>query len=350
LREHNWTLLAAPLGAALLILLLVALAVSGQWPGMNQMVKFTPHGLIATPLSEVTRVDIRIGQESMALSRQANHWTIDGILGAVPTELASHIDTALRLLQVSEPARVIPAEELTTESFAAFGLDPPTQLVVLGNSQGTIATINFGSLNPASTSQYVRLAGAATVHLLPRHVGNEWQVTADMARRLRGHVEPAVASRATSLLLPVSLAQVWAVEIVFAGKLTRFERDGGGNWFRHVGQHSHAGGTNVHVADPDQARVIAAALEAFDQATIEKSIAHGAAARDVTRFGLALPSLIVLVYGRDNSSALARIEFGAAADTFNRYARLAPDGDIVIVAEFEVKRLADLLKTIGAGL
>lgn len=348
-RGLNRTPLAAPLGAVLLILLLIALAVSGHWPGMRQIVKFTPKGLIAAAPTEVTRVEIRTGQDSVALRREANGWTIDGITGAVPTELASHVETALRLLHVSEPGRAILAEELASESFAEFGLDPPAELVVLGSAQETIATVNFGSLNPAGTSQYARLAGAPTVHLMPRHVGNEWQVTADMARRLRAQAGPAVASRAMSLLLPVSLAQVWAVEIVFGGKLTRFERDGAGNWFRHVGQHSHAGGTNLHVADPDQARVIGAALEAFDQTTIEKRIARGAAAHDLTQFGLALPSLIVLLYARDNSSALERIEFGTAADTFNRYARLAPDGDIVTVADFEVRRLAELLKAVGAG-
>ena len=109
---------------------------------------------------------------------------------------------------------------------------------------------------------------------MARHVGTEWQVAGDMARRLRGQAEPAVAARGTSLLLPVSIAQIWAVEIVFAGKLTRFERDSAGNWFRHVGQHSHVGSTNVHVADPAQARMIGAALEAFDETAVETRVAH----------------------------------------------------------------------------
>jgi hypothetical protein len=53
-----------------------------------------------------------------------------------------------------------------------------------------------------------------------------------------------------------------AVEIVAAGKLTRFERDSTGDWIRHTGQHSHSANANAHVADPAQARVIAAALAA----------------------------------------------------------------------------------------
>jgi hypothetical protein len=46
---------------------------------------------------------------------------------------------------------------------------------------------------------------------------------------------------------------------------------------------------------------------------------------------------------------LARLELGAAADSFDRCARLAPDGDVVTVAEFEVQRLSELLKAVGAA-
>ena len=46
---------------------------------------------------------------------------------------------------------------------------------------------------------------------------------------------------------------------------------------------------------------------------------------------------------------MARLEFGGASDSLDRYTRLAPDGEVVTVAEFEVKRLTDLLKAVGAG-
>ena len=82
-----------------------------------------------------------------------------------------------------------------------------------------------------------------------------------MARRLRAQAEPALAHRGLSLFLPVSMAQVWAVEIVAGGKLTRFERDSAGNWLRHTGQHSHTANARTHVDDQEQARIIAAALE-----------------------------------------------------------------------------------------
>jgi hypothetical protein len=210
------------------------------------------------------------------------------------------------------------------------------------------ATVNFGALNPASTSHYVRMGGAPTVYLMARHVGSEWQVVIDMARRLQGQAESPVASRGTSLLLPVSMAQVWAVEIVFAGKLTRFERDAAGSWFKHVGQHDHTAGSNAHVADPAQARIIDTALRAFDTAAVETHVGRSNPAR-LARYGLSLPTLIVLFYARDSSTALARLEFGGAADSLDRYARLAPDGAVETVAEFEVRRLTELLRAVGAG-
>ena len=193
------------------------------------MVHFAGKGLVASEPSDITQVEIRAGQESIAFRRATGGWTIDGMTEAVPAELASHIDTGLRLLHVSEPAREIAPAELTPASFAEFGLDPPASVVTLGAANGPVATVNFGVLNPVGTSQYVRVGGSPTVYLMPRHVGSEWQVAGDMARRLRAQAEPAVAHRGQSLFLPVSMAQVWAVEIVAGGKLTRFERDSAGN-------------------------------------------------------------------------------------------------------------------------
>ncbi len=351
-RRRGGPLLLAALAVGLLVALLAALVVSGRSPEFRGLVQFSPNkGLIATAPADVTLVEIRSGRESIALHRKTDGWTIDGPPGAValPAEVAAHIEFGLRFLHVSEPTREIPANELTAASFAEFGLDPPASVVTLGGPGGTVATPNFGVLNPAGTSQYVRLAGVPTIYLMPRHVGNEWQVASDMVHRLPGQIESAAPGAGASLLVPVSLAQVWAAEIVFAGKLTRFERDGAGNWFRHTGQHTHAGNANAHVADPAQARLIAASLEAFDETAIETHVARAADAAALARYGLALPPVIVMLYARDSSTALARLELGANANGFTRYARLAPDGEVVTVAEFEVGRLTELLKAVGAG-
>jgi len=351
-RKRSQSLFFAPLAAALLIVVLAVLMISGGWPEFRGLVHFARNkGLIAAAATDVTRVEIRSGRDSVALRREAGGWAIDGNGGPVvlPPEIAAHVDLGLRFIHVTEPTREIPAQELTAANFAEFGLDPPSSVVVLGAAGATVATASFGVLNPAGVAQYVRLAGAGTVYLMPRHVGSEWQLAGDMVRRLQGQLERTAANPGTSLLLPISMAQVWAVEIVYAGKLTRFERDPAGSWFRHTGQHSHASGANAHVADPAQARLIAAALEAFDQTTVENRAAPAHGEAELTRFGLALPPIIVLLYARDSSTPLARLELGTAAENFGRYARLAPNGDVVTIAEFEVQRLTELLKAVGAG-
>jgi hypothetical protein len=337
-----------PLLAALLLALLAALVISGQWPELRSKVAFAPKGLVTIAPADVRRVAIRSGSDSIALFREATGWGIEGVDGAVPAELTKHLDTALRLINVSEIAREIPASELTAASFAEFGLDPPTIVAAIEGNGGIAATVNFGALNPASTSHYVRLAGRPAVALMPRHVAEEWRLAFDIARRFRDQAAPGAASRGKDLLLPVSMAQVWAIEIVFAGKLTRFERDIDGNWFRHLGQHSHASGNISHVADPEQARIIDAALRAFDASAVETRVAP-ADPSQLARYGLNLPSLILLVFSRDSSTPLARLEFGASADPLDRYARLAPDGAVVTVAEFEMRRLTELLRAVGAG-
>ncbi|WP_156918035.1 DUF4340 domain-containing protein [Bradyrhizobium sp. Cp5.3] len=337
-----------PLLAVCLVALLGVLIASGRWPELRSKVAFAPRGLVTIAPADARRVEIRSDSGSVVLFRKAGDWTIEGLDGAVPPELKSHLETALRLVAVSEPSREIPASELTAASFADFGLDPPATVAVIEAADGSATSVNVGAPNPASTSHYVRIAGRPAVYLMPRHVGEEWRVTLDMARRLRGPTGPDASSRGKSLLLPVSMAQVWALEILFAGKLTRFERDADGNWFRHLGQHNHAAGNVVHVADPEQARVIDAALRAFDASAIETRVGP-ADPSQLARYGLNLPSLIVLVFVRDAAAPLARLEFGASADRLDRYARLAPNGAVVTVAEFEMHRLTELLRAVGAG-
>ncbi len=337
-----------PVAVTVLLLLLLALAFSGQWPELRSKLSSLPKGLLTIASNEVERVDIRSGAESVALRRLQGGWTVEGVAGALPAELVSHIDTALKLLQVSEPSRVIPAGELAAENFAAFGLDPPSEVAVLETHSAVTATVNFGTTNPARTSHYVRLGGAPTVYLMPRYLTEEWRLLFDMARRLQGKANAPIASRSADLLLPFSMAQVWAIEIVASGKLTRFERDAAGTWFRHIGQHTHTASGDVHVADPAQAMIIDAAFRGFDVAVAEARAALGDAPHPA-KYGLTLPTLIVLFYARDSSKPLARLEFGAPADRLDRYARLAPDGAVVTVAEFEPRRLTELLKAVGAG-
>ena len=150
---------------------------------------------------------------------------------------------------------------LSLASFADFGLDPPASVVTFAAAKGPPATVNFGVLNPAGTSQYVRLGGAPTVYLLPRDVGDEWQVTGDCSPLARAGRAGGGAPR-SSLFLPVSMAQIWAVEILVAGKLRASSAIAQATGSGTLG--STPTTTDGPVADPAMARIIAAALDSLD--------------------------------------------------------------------------------------
>lgn len=333
--------------AAAMVAVLGALALTGKPPGGQMLERFEPHGIIAASPPEILRVEMRWNKERLALRRTAaGSWSFDGPEAAAASrELASHLETALRFMSVSAPTRTLEPGDYRAGDIAEFGLDPPGFAVTLGTADKSVITADFGTLNPAQTSHYVRLAGQPALYLLPRHVGAEWQLAGDLAQRSR----PSSGGHAAEPLLPASLEQIWAVEIVFAGTLRRFERDSEGRWFLHVGQHSHAAGAPAHVADPAKAPLIAAALNGFGETTVETVAAHQPSREERARLGLERPMLIALLYPRDSSTPLARVEVGALADDgFSRYAQRSSDGDVLTIAADEPQRLIDLVQAVGA--
>lgn len=339
--------------AAALLALIGVLAITGKPPESNDIQRFEANGIMAAEPSHIVRVEIRLHEDCIAFRRtDGGAWAFDASGRPVPNELASHLDAALRFLHVSTPARILDPSDYRDTRFVDFGLDPPLYLVSLGSAEGSHMVADFGSLNPAGTSQYVRIVGHPTLYLMPRHIGAEWQIAADIAMRIsppaRGADQDA-ATRAVGLLLPVSVDRLGAMELVTGAKLHRFERDASGNWFLHVGQHVHSANTAAHVADPAQAKIIGAALAAFDRAQIEAVVVRHPSGSELDRYGLSRPAVVALTYARDSSTPLARIEFGGrAGDNFSRYARDA-DGNIVTVAAYEADRLIEMLKAVGAG-
>jgi hypothetical protein len=344
-----------PAAAALLVAFIAALAFTGKPPGMD-VGNFKSQGIVAASPSSIVRIELTQGKDRSVFHRlDPTSWAFDQSTAArLPDELASHLESALRFMHVSTAARTIDPAEYQGSTFADFGLDPPAYVVSLVAADHSTIVADFGTLNPSGTSQYVRLLGQPTLYLLSRYVGAEWQLTADMAKRLRPPTAgspagaPTSADRFSALFLPTSIDQVWAVEIVYGGALHRLERDSSGNWFLHVGEHTHAA-SSTHVADPSKASIIAAALEAFEQTQIETLVARHSSGGDIDRYGLNRPTVIALFYARDSSFPLARIEIGGMAeDGFSRYARLSQDGDVVQIAGYEAERLVGLLKAVGA--
>ena len=259
---------AVPAVAAVVIALIGGLALTGTRPGLPPL-QFERHGIISTPPSAIAAAEIRMGDNHVAFGRsKTGSWAFAPPNGAeIPGDLGSHLDAALQFMHVSELTRILDPNDYQGVSFTEFGLDPPAFLVSLSEPNHPTILADFGALNPTSTSQYVRIVGQSRLYLMPRHVGGEWQLTADIAKRIlppgneANDEAKAAARRSASLLLPASLERVWAVEIVFQGRLHRLERDGAGNWFLHVGQHSHSGNSPGHVADPVQAKIIATVLK-----------------------------------------------------------------------------------------
>lgn len=342
---------AFPAVGVIIVAFLGILAFTGKPPG-TKVGHYESHGIVDVPPAAVVRIELSEGRDSWAFRRvSARSWAFDQSGSTkLPDELSSRLEAALRFMHVSSPARTLEGAGDAGASLAGFKLDPPGHVVTLTTADRASVTADFGTLNPTGTSQYVRLVGQPTLYLLPRHVGGEWQLAADMAKRLSLQAGgPATGSRSTRLLLPMSIEEVWAVEIVYAGSLHRFERDSADNWFRHVGRHAHKAGGMTHFADPAKATVIAATLAAFDQTQIEAVIARHPGDDDVGRYGLDRPPIVALMYARDNASPLARVEIGAVAeDGFGRYARISRGGDVVTIAAHEAGRLIELLKAVGA--
>ena len=345
--------LAVAAASALMVALIAALALTGTSPGLPPL-QFEGHGIVSAEPAQVVATEIRSGRDRIGFRRPpGGSWSFDAPSApAVPADIASHVDLGLQFLHVSDPSRTLDPGQYQGSSFADFGLDPPTYLVSLQKTDGAATVADFGTLNPAGTAQYVRLVGQPTLYLMPRHVGSEWELTADMSKRIllpETQGSGQGTKHLADLLLPASIDRIWAVEIVFGGKLRRFERDGAGNWLLHTGQHTHEGNSNLHVADPAQARVIAAAFAGFDQTQVETVVTRHPANADLDRYGLSRPALIALMYARDNPTPVARLAIGnMSGDGFGRYARLA-NGDVVTIAAYKAAALTDLLKAVGAA-
>lgn len=346
---------AQRLGAAAVVIVIAAgfgiLSITGHTSGETELGAFEPRGVISAAPGAIVSIDIHGSKGNAGFHRSESGASLtDGGNEAVPPELAVHLHDAVTFLHASEPIRTFHADELLGSKFSKFGLDPPALRVSLTFTDGSDTVVNFGALNAASTSQYVRIVGQPLLHLLSRHVGSEWEVAYDLSQRLtpvaKGGEDVRVGKH---WLLSASIDRIWAVEIVVQGKLHRLERDAAGNWLLHQGQHDHSVGAPVHVADPAQAQTIALTFSALDQAQVEGSLPKAATGSSLQEFGLDRPKIIALFYARDNSSPLIRLEVGKMADDgFTQYAHVNRSEDVVKVASYQVNGLIDLLKNLGA--
>ena len=336
-------------GAIAMIALIGAISLTGHWP-TGEIVLPDPkvRGILAVPADQVARIQISAGAKDLVFRhRPEGGWLVNG--AETEKAVSSHIDTGLRLLNVSSPSRILKPGDYSAVQVADFGLDPPHLLVSVVAKTGKTSSVTFGETTPAQNAQYARAIGNPEVYLLPRYVGVEWELAIDMAQRLAaGTSDKNATQRSSTLLLPMSMATISTVEILENGALTRFERDPEGDWFHHVGGHIHAQGGFVHKADPKLAPLLGTELAALERASIEAVVTQHPDPDTLREFGLEHPSSIMLLYTRDSSRAVARIEFGKPTpDGLGRYARVQETDTVVTIPIYTAAHVEKLLQIAG---
>ena len=341
---HRGSNIVGLVAGCAMVALLAGIALSGRWPTDSALERPKTQGIVSLPAGQVSRIEVSAGETDLLFRRERTGWLVNG--AQTERAVSDHLDSALRMVTVTNPTRVLKPGEYTAAELADFGLDPPRLLVSLATASGQTRGITFGEPTPAQNAQYARVIGEPNLYLLSRYIGVEWQLALDMANRALPRVDPAAQSSA--FLLPVSFAVIWAVEVVENGTLTRFERDPEGDWFHHVGQHVHKPGGFVHKADPKLAPLIATELAGLERASVESVVARHPADDTLGEFGLEHPAAIMLLYTRDSSTPVARIEFGKATpDGFGRYARARETDSVVTVPGYAAAHVEKLLKLAG---
>jgi len=163
-----------PVLAALALLYLAAMVVSGAMPVQRQLVRFEAKGVLKLPPDEVKRVELSRGTRRVTLLRTGEtEWaTPDGVnIGAA----GRRVSKAVQIMHNSGPVREIEAAELSGTDPALFGLDPPRLSVKLyGGGGEPVLTARFGEFNPEGYLQYMRIDGNPRLYLMSRFVGGEW--------------------------------------------------------------------------------------------------------------------------------------------------------------------------------
>ena len=149
-----------------------------------------------------------------------------------------------------------------------------------------------------------------------------------------------------SMLMPVPIDQVGAIEVADAGTLHRFERDAGGAWFYH-GVHTGTEAAHEHATDAATAARIEAAFRAFGRTRIERRLPPGT---DPRRHGLTSPRTLVIIYRRNERQPLGQYAVGdVAPDTVSRYVDMVGGAGIVTIPGYQVDNLLSLVSAVRSA-
>lgn len=151
---------------------------------------------------------------------------------------------------------------------------------------------------------------------------------------------PAEEARNERALLPVSMFDIGAVEILSKGTLYRFERDAAGQWFYH-GIHAEAQAEHEHTVDPAAAERIDKALTGFGRTRKERDFPLNTQADE---FGVIRPEIFIMAYLPKSTQPVSRIAVGTVApDGLSRYVLPVGSTTVVTIANFHIDNLLQLI-------
>ncbi len=147
------------------------------------------------------------------------------------------------------------------------------------------------------------------------------------------------------MLLPMSIDDLGALEIFYAGNLHRFERDTAGAWFYHAhGAAKPNDPAHAHQTDSTQAEKIKTALRGLSRTHMEREFPRG----NEAEYGLTAPEMLVLLYGKNTAQLLDKFTVGTLApDGISRYILSNNYPKVITIANYQIDNLLNLLKAIG---
>lgn len=167
--------LAWPSAAALALLFVVGLALTGKRPDAG-IAQFKPSGLLTAFAPDDTReVEIAVGGKTWRFRREDDGWQSVETPRKVSSDAGERIDAALRLLRNAGPLRVLTVDEVAEVPESQYALGAQSLLVRLHGPNGAMFQVQFGGRNPLGSARYSRVMGVEGLPMLPTYVSEAWE-------------------------------------------------------------------------------------------------------------------------------------------------------------------------------
>lgn len=162
----------------------------------------------------------------------------------------------------------------------------------------------------------------------------------------RAAIKVEEETRDERMLLPASILEIGAVEVLNKGTLHRFERDTAGLWFYH-GVHAESQQQHEHNVDPAAAARIDKALIGFGRTRKERDFPLNVQADE---FGVTRPEIFIMVYMPGAPQPLARYAVGVIApDSVSRYVLPVGQSTVVTIPNYQIDNLLNLIASFAAS-